>query len=159
MKKSFIIHLDSLDILDELSLEQAGKLLHAFRDFHNEIEPDLESILRIVFLPFKKQFQRDIEKYDATIIRNSLNGSKGGRPKKPTKTKQNRENPVGILAYFSNADGKVVHVGILLDDDRIIHAYGKVRIDHLTPQGIVNTVSGELTHKLSGLRLWPQTML
>lgn len=65
----------------------------------------------------------------------------------------------GILAYFSNADGKVVHVGILLDDDRIIHAYGKVRIDQLTPQGIVNTVSGELTHKLSGLRLWPQTML
>jgi hypothetical protein len=65
----------------------------------------------------------------------------------------------GILAYFSNTDGKVVHVGILLDDDRIIHAYGKVRIDQLTPQGIVNTVSGELTHKLSGLRLWPQTML
>jgi len=102
MKKSFIIHLDSLDILDELSLEQAGKLLHAFRDFHNEIEPDLESILRIVFLPFKKQFQRDIEKYDATIIRNSLNGSKGGRPKKPTKSKQNRENPVGILALGKN---------------------------------------------------------
>ncbi len=102
MKKSFIIHLDSLDILDELSLEQAGKLLHAFRDFHNEIEPDLESILRIVFLPFKKQFQRDLEKYDATIIRNSLNGSKGGRPKKPTKTKQNQENPVGILALGKN---------------------------------------------------------
>jgi hypothetical protein len=102
MKKSFIIHLDSLDILDELSIEQAGKLLHAFRDFHNEIEPDLESILRIVFLPFKKQFQRDLEKYDATIIRNSLNGSKGGRPKKPTKTKQNQENPVGILALTKN---------------------------------------------------------
>ncbi|NDD84050.1 hypothetical protein EBZ38_07205, partial [bacterium] len=102
MKKSFIIHLDSLDILDELSLEQAGKLLHAFRDFHNENEPNLDSILRIVFLPFKKQFQRDIEKYDATVVRNSLNGSKGGRPKKPTKSKQNRENPVGILALGKN---------------------------------------------------------
>ncbi len=61
----------------------------------------------------------------------------------------------GNLAYFSNAEGKVVHVGILLDDDRIIHAYGKVRIDQITPQGIVNGVSGDLTHKLSGLRLWP----
>lgn len=61
----------------------------------------------------------------------------------------------GMLVYFSNAEGKVVHVGILLDDDRIIHAYGKVRIDHLTPQGIVNAVSGNLTHKLSGLRTWP----
>lgn len=62
----------------------------------------------------------------------------------------------GILAYFSNADGKVVHVGILLNDDLIIHAHGKVRIDLLSPQGIVNAVSGKLTHQLSGLRLWPQ---
>jgi hypothetical protein len=38
MKKSFIVHLDSLEILDELSDDQAGKLLKAFRDFHREIE-------------------------------------------------------------------------------------------------------------------------
>jgi len=63
----------------------------------------------------------------------------------------------GMLAYFSNAEGKVVHVGLLLDDDRIIHAYGKVRIDQLSPQGIVNAVTGELTHKLSGLRTWPNS--
>jgi cell wall-associated NlpC family hydrolase len=62
----------------------------------------------------------------------------------------------GMLAYFSNADGKVVHVGILLDDDRIIHAYGKVRIDQLTAQGILNANSGVLTHKLCDLRFWPE---
>lgn len=61
----------------------------------------------------------------------------------------------GMLAYFANADGKVVHVGILLDDDQIIHAYGKVRIDQLTPQGIVNANHGTLTHKLCDLRFWP----
>lgn len=64
----------------------------------------------------------------------------------------------GILAFFANADGKVVHVGILLDDDRIIHAHGKVRIDQLTAQGIINNVTGAMTHKLSGLRHWPLPM-
>lgn len=63
----------------------------------------------------------------------------------------------GMLAYFSNVEGKVVHVGILLNEDRIIHAYGKVRIDQLSSEGILNAISGELTHKLSGLRLWPST--
>jgi hypothetical protein len=65
----------------------------------------------------------------------------------------------GVLAYFSNADGKVVHVGILLDDDRIIHAYGKVRIDEITPQGIVHLQTGVLTHKLCGLRHWPKARI
>ena len=62
----------------------------------------------------------------------------------------------GMLAYFSNAEGKVVHVGILLNDDRIIHAYGKVRIDQLTTEGIVNANHGALTHKLCDLRFWPE---
>jgi cell wall-associated NlpC family hydrolase len=60
------------------------------------------------------------------------------------------------LAYFANADGKVTHVGILLHDDRIIHAYGKVRIDQLTANGIVNAQSGLLTHKLFAIRTWPK---
>ena len=62
----------------------------------------------------------------------------------------------GMLAYFSNAEGKVVHVGVLLNDDRIIHAYGKVRIDQLTTEGIVNANHGALTHKLCDLRFWPE---
>ncbi len=82
MKKSFLIHLDSLEILDELSDEQIGKLLKAFRSYHLGLEPKLDQILRIAFKPFQLQFDRDSEKYKETSERNSLNGSKGGRPKK-----------------------------------------------------------------------------
>ena len=62
----------------------------------------------------------------------------------------------GHLAYFANVDGKVTHVGILMDENHIIHAYGKVRIDILTAQGIVNAQTGLLTHKLFGIRTWSQ---
>lgn len=60
----------------------------------------------------------------------------------------------GDLAYFSNADGKVVHVGIVIENHQIIHAYGRVRIDHLSPNGIVNTETQEITHKLCDIRSW-----
>jgi len=34
-RKSFILHFDSLDIIDEISDEQVGKLLKKMRSYHN----------------------------------------------------------------------------------------------------------------------------
>jgi len=58
----------------------------------------------------------------------------------------------GDLAFFDNADGKVVHVGLILSHRRIIHSSGKVRIDKLNEQGIVNSENGSLTHTLRMIR-------
>ena len=52
------------------------------------------------------------------------------------------------LAFFRNNDGRITHVGIVLEDHKIIHASGKVRIDRLTAKGI-ETTSDELTHTLA----------
>ncbi|WP_126249123.1 C40 family peptidase [Chitinophaga rhizosphaerae] len=54
----------------------------------------------------------------------------------------------GDLAFFDNPEGRITHVGIMLDEQRIIHASGKVRIDPVDNQGIVNADTGERTHKL-----------
>ena len=59
-----------------------------------------------------------------------------------------QETQCGDLAYFDNEEGKITHVGILLDQDTIIHAAGKVRIDKIDNMGIVNGDTGERTHKL-----------
>jgi cell wall-associated NlpC family hydrolase len=58
----------------------------------------------------------------------------------------------GDLAFFTNESGRVVHVGILLEKGLIIHAAGKVRIDQLTAEGIINVDTGLKTHSLSGIR-------
>ena len=58
------------------------------------------------------------------------------------------ESEAGDLAFFDNAEGKIIHVGIILDDNYIIHASGKVRIDRLDQQGIFNTEERTHTHKL-----------
>ena len=55
---------------------------------------------------------------------------------------------MGDLAFFHNDDGKIVHVGIILRDSKIIHASGKVRIDTLDHFGIFNVESKKYSHQL-----------
>lgn len=53
----------------------------------------------------------------------------------------------GDLAFFDDKD-EIVHVGILLDSERIIHASGRVRIDQIDKKGIINGDTGKRTHSL-----------
>lgn len=58
------------------------------------------------------------------------------------------EAEAGDLAFFDNEEGKITHVGILMNDNYIIHAHGKVRIDRLDHLGIMNVDTKRHTHKL-----------
>lgn len=58
----------------------------------------------------------------------------------------------GDLAFFKNGEGNVVHVGILMGDDKIIHASGRVRIDHFDENGILNLETRIYTHHLAHVR-------
>ena len=58
------------------------------------------------------------------------------------------ESEPGDLAFFDNAEGNITHVGIIMEDNYIIHAHGKVRIDRLDHSGIYNIDRKVHTHKL-----------
>lgn len=58
------------------------------------------------------------------------------------------ESEPGDLAFFDNEDGNIIHVGIIMKDNYIIHASGKVRIDRLDHLGIYNAEVNRHTHKL-----------
>jgi hypothetical protein len=59
-----------------------------------------------------------------------------------------QEAHCGDLAFFDNEEGKIIHVGILLNENEIIHSSGKVRIDKIDTQGILNMETKQRTHKL-----------
>lgn len=63
-----------------------------------------------------------------------------------------KEVQPGDLAFFKNEKNKMTHVGIVWDDNKIIHASGRVRIDELDDQGILVAVSKTYSHKLHSLR-------
>ncbi len=58
------------------------------------------------------------------------------------------ESEPGDLAFFDNSEGDIIHVGIILENNYIIHAHGCVRIDRLDQSGIYNIEQNRHTHKL-----------
>lgn len=58
------------------------------------------------------------------------------------------ESEPGDLAFFDDKDGVIDHVGMLLQNNYIIHVHGKVRIDRIDHTGIFNTEERMYSHKL-----------
>ena len=65
------------------------------------------------------------------------------------------ESTAGDLAFFENDEGKIIHVGIILEDNHIIHVSGKVKIDKIDQKGIFNKNLSEYTHKLRLIKRIP----
>jgi hypothetical protein len=86
-KKSFILYTDQSGVFNQLPDEIAGKLIKhifAYVNDENPISDDL--IINIAFEPIKQSLKRDLKRYEEYVDKQSVNGAKGGRPKKPTET-------------------------------------------------------------------------
>jgi hypothetical protein len=78
-----------------------------------------------------------------SLLRDASQQSKQGEPLSFIE-----ESEPGDLAFFDNSEGDIIHVGIIMKDNYIIHAHGKVRIDRLDHTGIFNNETKTHTHKL-----------
>lgn len=58
------------------------------------------------------------------------------------------EAEAGDLAFFDNEEGNIVHVGILLSNEQIIHASSSVRIDKFDHYGIFSSDTKKYSHTL-----------
>lgn len=107
-KTSFILHHDTLSVINELTDEQAGKIIKeilAYSEYLNNQKEakkpnGLSGLLNAVFHPFREQLNRDFEQYLAISIKNAENGKKGGRPS----FKKNQNKPK--KAYKDNDNDK-----------------------------------------------------
>lgn len=112
-KMSFLLYMDDLELLEELTMEERGQLLTAVYCHTAGLElPEMSSTARVAFIVIRKKLDRDAAKYAQQVAKNHANGSKGGRPKKkkaeddeeesepvtenPTETQKNPEKPTGF---------------------------------------------------------------
>jgi hypothetical protein len=120
-KKSFILYCDQQGVFNKLPDEIAGKLIkHIFAYVNDENPPCDDLLLSIAFEPIKTQLKRDLSKYEDYIDKQSVNGSKGGRPKKANETQKTQ-------AFFQEpkkADNVIV---IVNDNENEISKKGFVK--------------------------------
>jgi hypothetical protein len=86
-KKSFILYTDQSGVFNQLPDEIAGKLIKHIFAYVNDENPISEHlIINIAFEPIKQSLKRDLKRYEEYVDKQSVNGAKGGRPKKPIET-------------------------------------------------------------------------
>ena len=81
-KKSFVAYCDWIESFEELSDEEAGRLVkHLFRYVNDLYPEDPDRLTKMCFIPIKQSLKRDLKKYENRAERSRENGKKGGRPK------------------------------------------------------------------------------
>lgn len=82
-KKSFVLYSDYLELFEELSDSDAGKLAkHIFR-YVNDLNPTSESeIIKISFIPIKLQLKRDLKHWESVRIKRSQAGKASAESRK-----------------------------------------------------------------------------
>jgi cell wall-associated NlpC family hydrolase len=58
----------------------------------------------------------------------------------------------GDIAFFTTKGSTPSHAGLVMAEDRVLHAYGQVRMDNLTEEGIVVPETKIYTHFLHSVR-------
>ena len=92
-KKSFVAYCDWGETFDALTNEEAGKLAKHLFSYVRDEDPKSDKQTELIFIGIKQALKRDLVKYEQYIDKQSVNGKKGGRPKKTQKTQPFLEKP------------------------------------------------------------------
>jgi hypothetical protein len=101
-KKSFVLYTDQREVFDELSDEDAGKLIKHIFAYVNDEDPITEDkLLKVAFLPIKTQLKRDLKIWDEKKSQRAEAGKKGGLAKS-SNAKQSLANPSNATNDLAN---------------------------------------------------------
>jgi hypothetical protein len=100
-KKTLILFTELKEVFDTLSDEQAGQLIKAIFEYEQtNILPDLQGLLKIVFIPIRQSIDRNRIKYNNVCEKNKENIGKRWN-KNNTK---NTSGKIGIIENTKNTD-------------------------------------------------------
>ena len=81
-KKSFVLYTDQREVFDEITDEDAGKLIKIIFAYVNDENPEVnDRLLKVAFLPIKTQLKRDLVVWDEKKQQRAEAGRKGGLAK------------------------------------------------------------------------------
>ena len=138
-KKSFVLYADQREVFEELSNEDAGKLIKNIYSYVNDENPETEDkLIRLAFLPIKTQLKRDLKLWEDKKQVRSEAGKKGGLAK--------ASNATNTLAKPSNAKQTLANLAVNVNvNDNVNDIYR---------ESVENLELNEETHNEIFRKLW-----
>lgn len=135
-KRSFVLYTDTIHTFEELTDEEAGKLIKHLLRYVNDLNPEPpDKLTKIAFEPIKQQLKRDLKSWESVSTTRSEIGRLGGiksgetRRKKQTKqlvkngskTKQNEHVSVSdSVSVIVNDNEENINNNILVKNEELI---------------------------------------
>ena len=95
MRNTFLLYIDRLEVLDEMTDEDAGRLFRAIRDYvKNGSLPERGTVVSIAFHALKPSLDSDAEKYRLMCLQRSEAGKKSGQARAKKKEEERERTPV-----------------------------------------------------------------
>jgi hypothetical protein len=113
-KKSIILYVDVISTFEELSDEEAGKLIkHIFRYVNDQNPTPPDRITKIAFEPIKQQLKRDLKRWESIKLKRSAAGLASAEKRKQdaaNSTHVDKSKQVSTLSTVSVNDSVSVNV-------------------------------------------------
>jgi hypothetical protein len=92
-KKSFVLYSDQREIFEQLSDDQAGRLIKHIYSYVNDEDPVTDDlIIKIAFTPIKMQLKRDLKKWETQQEQRKEAGRKSAEVRKRALTEVNERS-------------------------------------------------------------------
>ena len=109
--KSFLLMRSNLECVGLMSDTEAGQLLKAIIATVDLKQPVITESIKYPFANIKKELEANRIKYNEMVVKNRINGAKGGRPKKT------QNNPVGYDWLSNNRKNLDIDLDLGIDVD------------------------------------------
>ena len=103
-KKAVIVYADWIDKFDDLTDEEAGKLIKHFFRYVNDLNPEPpDRITKLLFVDIKNSLKRDLEKWEKTLEGRSKAGKASAEKRRLAKlAEQEATNPTSVESVEKN---------------------------------------------------------
>lgn len=155
-KESFLLYVDQGELFEELTDEQAGKLIkHTFKYVADKNPEAPDQITKLLFIPIKQTLKRDLKKYETYLAKQQANGKKGGRPKKeetqktqPFIEKPKKADSVSVSDSVSEND----NIPTEYSEKEFLRDWNSLRVEHLKKPSFLNSISRDELEHLNDLK-------
>lgn len=152
-KKSFVLYVDLIHTVEELTDTQAGRLLKHILRYVNDKNPQPpDKLTKVAFEPIKQQLKRDLVKWESERGNRSEAGKKGMRNRwgKNNKPYQGITDDNSVITGITNiTDSVSVDVNVSVDE----------REGSPSPKNLDESIRGEIFYNVEELLLNNQIQL